>query len=413
MTVKQSRRAWLATVGAFPLANALTWNPTDKTDLPVEPLPAKSLFDIRGTFLNAAYTHPMSLGSARAARTFLDARMVNGRATSFSMVEDRNEAKMLFAKLIHASIDELAWIPSTMIGENLVVSGLGLPGSKSRVVTDAYHFDGSLHLYQQLAKQGLDLTIVRPKNNGIDLNELDAAIKPGTRLVSLSLVSTINGFQHDLKAVCDLAHSRGAMVYADIIQAAGAVPIDVRASGIDFCACSTYKWLMGDFGVGFLYVRKDRLDQLKRSQYGYRQIASDQFHVFPFDPPGDVPFESTSRNDVAGHFEVGTLGYEGVAALRHSLAYLLSTGVDQIQQHRQPLLERLQTVLSGRGYIPMTPNGSTSPIVTFAFKDAARLLKPKLDKAKINIQLYENRFRISPSIYNDMADIDRLLEVLT
>ena len=71
-----------------------------------------------------------------------------------------------------------------------------------------------------------------------------------TKLVAVSLVSMINGFQHDLKALCDIAHSRGALVYADIIQGAGAVPIDVHAWGVDFCACATYKWLMGDFGVG-------------------------------------------------------------------------------------------------------------------------------------------------------------------
>ena len=59
-----------------------------------------------------------------------------------------------------------------------------------------------------------------------------------------------NGFQHDLKAVCELAHAHGAYVYADIVQSAGAMPIDVRASGVDFCACSSFKWLMADFGLG-------------------------------------------------------------------------------------------------------------------------------------------------------------------
>ena len=163
-----------------------------------------------------------------------------------------------------------------------------MPGSNEAVVTDAYHFHGSLHLYGQLAKNGLKLTVVKPRDNRIDLNDLDAAIKPGTKLVALSLVSATTGFQHDLEAVCKLAHAKGAMVYADIIQAAGNVPIDVKRSGVDFCACATYKWLMGDFGIGFLYVRKDRLPQLKRPMIGYRQIANFVSHVLPFDPPGKV-----------------------------------------------------------------------------------------------------------------------------
>jgi selenocysteine lyase/cysteine desulfurase len=61
----------------------------------------------------------------------------------------------------------------------------------------------------------------------------------------------------------------------------------------------------------------------------------------------------------------------------------------------------------------MTPENSTSPIVSFAFKDAAAKLQPKLDAAGINIQVYQNRFRISPSIYNTVGDIDQLIKVLS
>ena len=56
------------------------------------------------------------------------------------------------------------------------------------------------------------------------------AVRPGTKLVALSLVSTINGFEHDLKAVCDIAHAAGAYVFADIIHAAGCVPLDLHAA---------------------------------------------------------------------------------------------------------------------------------------------------------------------------------------
>jgi selenocysteine lyase/cysteine desulfurase len=254
---------------------------------------------------------------------------------------------------------------------------------------------------------------VRPRNNGVDLNDLDAAITPNTTLVALSLVSMINGFQHDLKAVCDLAHSRGALVYADIIQAAGAVPIDVQSSGVDFCACSTFKWLMGDFGAGFLYVRKDRESRLKRSQYGYRQLAGFVSHTFPYDPPGAEAFDWTSRSDAGGRFEVGTLANGVPSALCVSLRHLLDLGVDQIQAHRQPLIQRLQAELPKRGFAPMTPAESSSPIVSFAYRDALQKLRPRITAANINIQLYENRLRISPSHYNDIADVERLIEVLS
>jgi selenocysteine lyase/cysteine desulfurase len=317
-----------------------------------------------------------------------------------------------FAKLINASPDEIAWVPSTMFGENLIVSGLSLPGSNERVVTDAFHFHGSLHLYGQLSKQGLNLTVVRPRNNRIDLNDLDVAIKPGTKLVAISLVSATTGYQHDLKKVCDLAHARGALVYADIIQAAGTIPIDVRASGVDFCACATYKWLMGDFGIGFLYVRKDRLPLLKRTMIGYRQMINFVSHVLPFDPPGETAFSSDTTEDMSGHFEVGTFANEGICALRYSLEYLNRVGVENIQRYRQPMIDRLQKELPKDKYIPLTPDDSTSAIVCYAFKDAMKILKPKLDATDVNISVYDDMIRISPSFYNDMNDIDKLINVL-
>jgi selenocysteine lyase/cysteine desulfurase len=132
----------------------------------------------------------------------------------------------------------------------------------------------------------------------------------------------------------------------------------------------------------------------------------------PFDPPGENAFDSETSEDMSGHFEVGTFASEGIAALRYSLDYLNKVGVENIQKYRQPMIDRLQHELPRFKYQPLTPAGSTSPIVCYAFKDALTIIKPKLDAADINIQVYENMIRISPSFYNDMNDVDQLIEVL-
>lgn len=375
-------------------------------------LPAKALFDIKGTYLNAAYTHPMSKGSHAAISSYLNERLYNGQGPRYDMDTNRREAKNLFAKLINAQPEEIAWVASTMVGENCIVNGLSLPGSRARVVTDAFHFSGSLFMYNELAKQGLDVQVVRPRDNRISLDDYEAAITSGTKLVAVSLVSAYNGYQHDLKKLCDMAHAKNALVYADIIQAAGAVPIDVKESGVDFCASATYKWLMGDFGLGFLYVRKDKLHLLKRSQIGYRQEEKMVSHVYPYDEPGTVMFETESRTDAAGYFEVGTFANEAIAALRHSLEYLVTTGPAKIQAYRLPMLQLLQSKLPALGFEPLTPVDSTSPIVSFSYKDAAKL-KPRLEAAGISISLYKDRIRISPSIYNDTADMLKLINALS
>src|SRR5215470_18943797 len=247
-------------------------------------LPRKADFAIPEgeTYINCAYVHPMPIAGREALHRYVESRTSPVIETHY----DRN-VKAEFASLINAKPSEISYVPNTSTGENLVVNGLGIVGTDSNVVTDALHFDGALlHLGELKRRYGLDVRIVMPRDWRIDLKDLERVIDKKTKLVEISLVAMANGFQHDLKALCDLAHSRGAYVYADIIQAAGNSPIDVRASGVDFAACATFKWLMGDFGLGFLYVKEELLDRvLGQTQFGYYGAAEMQSHFLPGDAP--------------------------------------------------------------------------------------------------------------------------------
>ena len=79
-------------------------------------------------------------------------------------------------------------------------------------------------MFKELEKKGVELRIIKHRDWAIDVKDMDRAIDKNTRLVSLAMVSNVNGFMHDVKAVSDIAHARGAYVFADIIQAVGAVP---------------------------------------------------------------------------------------------------------------------------------------------------------------------------------------------
>jgi selenocysteine lyase/cysteine desulfurase len=374
------------------------------------PLPDKAQFAFEGTYLNSAFTHPMSLRAFEAGEQHLKLRLHDANRM-WPGVNARDSAVKLFASLIHADPTEIAVVPSTMEGENLVAAALRL-GPKAGVVTDSLHYDASLAMYGEMQKHGIPIAVVEPVNNAIDPKSFDALITKDTRLIAVSLVSGTTGFQHDLKALCDVAHAKGVMVYADIIQAAGAVPIDVKASGVDFCCCGTYKFLMGDFGAAFLYVRPDRLAGLPRTQYGWRQLDSDTQHRAPFDAPAPPLGKWQEGSDTASIFEVSTPNWGGLAIVAASVQYIQSIGVEAIQQHRQPMLQRLRRELPSKGFLPMTPTMSTSPVVCFAYRGAAKLLTPALDKNKVKVSLYENYLRISLSVFNDMEDIDRFMHAI-
>lgn len=85
--------------------------------------------------------------------------------------------------------------------------------------------------------------------------------------------------------------------------------------------------------------------------------------------------------------------------------------MENIQAHRVPLLRRLQAELPRLGFTPQTPAESTSPIVTFAMKDTTAVAR-KLEAAQVNVRVAPTWVRIAPSVYNDMADVERLLEAV-
>ena len=295
----------------------------------------------------------------------------------------------------------------------MIVAALGLhnPGNHN-IVTDALHFEGSLYLYQELAKRGVDVRIVKPRGWQIDQRDLEAAVDKHTKLVAVSKISYINGFEHDLKSICDLAHAHDAYVYADAVQAVGCMPLDVRESGVDFLATASYKWLMGDFGLGFLYVREDVLPKLQRSQWSYRQFKNFDYHAFPGDPSGPFPASYEQHEDAAGYFELGTYANGVLAALTYSLPWIQRLGAANIQAHALELNAMLRSEMPRLGYACITPGSSRGSIIGFAIKDDATAAA-KLKANKIDVGLSRGRMRVSPSIYNTKADVQALLEALS
>jgi len=377
-------------------------------------LPAKQDFDFPEglTYLNCAYTHPIPKAGLEALREYGD-RRARPEAVSKPLQKKPIDIKAEFAALINAKKSEISFIPNTSTGENLVVSGLDIPRSGGNVVTDELHFEGALlHLQALQRTAGLDLRVVKSREWRIELKDLERAINKKTRLVEISLVTMDNGFQHDLKAVCDLAHAHGAYVYADIVQAAGTTPIDVRASDVDFCACSSFKWLMGDFGLGFLFVKEALLDKvIQRTQYGYYQAQDLESHFLPGDTPGAAPYSWQFIPGATGHFETGTPAIGAAQVLAESLPYIRSLGVENIQAHRQPLLKKLHQEMPRLGFEPLTPPESTAALISFVVRNPEETRK-RLASAQVNVRVSDRFIRISPSVFNDLSDVDRLLEAL-
>lgn len=370
-------------------------------------------------WLAAAETHPYSIHTLRALEEYTQFRALGPGADRHSFTPEIHSAtKATFASLIGAKPAEIAFIQSTTDGENIVLAGLGLsqPGAKQlgNIVIDDLHFEASKYIYTQLAKAGnIELRVIPHRNWQIELADVEAAIDEQTRLVSLALVSQVNGYMADIQSISRIAHANGAYVYCDIIQGAGNTPIDVTAMGIDFAACATYKWLMGDFGIGFLYVREGLYETVEPTRFGLSQVQS-------FDDYDFVLYNDATRYEpYRVSFLSGVCAHAGVN-------YLASIGVENIRAHVKPLTDRLQKELPALGYQPITPLDSPTPIVSF-LPDHIEETKAKLDRA-FGHQVVSFRewyrtnergeremvrgIRLGVSVYNNHEDINKFLDAL-
>lgn len=356
------------------------------------------------TYMNAAALHPVGRFAAKAIQENLEYRMFGpGPGRSEFNAAKQAALKTKFGTLINAKPTEIAFTASTSDGENIVVLGLDLAKKKGNIVIDELHFTTSLYMYKELEKQGVELRIVKHRDWRIDPADMDKAIDRNTRLVSLALVSNVNGFMHDCKAVSAIAHARGAHVFADIIQAVGCVPVNVKALGIDFASTGTYKWIMGERGFGFLYVREDLQGTvLPTTRYGHRQVSNFNRAELTWEPmPG------------AARYETGGIAVLLAAAVSEGIDYVQTLGIDKIRTHATQLTERLQRELPPLGYQPLTPAGNPTPILAFALKDAAATSKALHDgKVTGTVVANESRLRLSVSVFNTHDDIDKVVEVL-
>ena len=363
-------------------------------------------------YFDNASSHPLSRQSAAALHRYVDwASDDVGEPWWPDWARTRDDSKKLFADLVGADPGEIAFARSTVEAESNLLNGMGEHLCGGNVVTDDLHYAASLYNYKMREADGLEVRVVRQQNWQIDTDDMARAIDGDTRLVSLALVSNVNGYLADVAALGELAHARGAYLFADIIQAAGAVPVDVHTMGIDLAACSTFKWLMGVKGFGFLFVRKELQETVVKATQHHGGVRLN-YAPWVDEPDPHAPEVIHSPTPGPACYEVSYPSYEGAICAQESLRYIDRIGVAAIRDHARTLTERLQEELPSRGYPSITPAGNESPIVAFEVSDPDATTA-RMREAGVHVAMrFGNKMRLSPSVYNTQEDVDRLIEAL-
>jgi kynureninase len=252
----------------------------------------------------------------------------------------------LVGRIIGAGEGEVVMMPNVSVANWIVTSCFDWRARRNKIVSEGLNFTTNIYHYQRLAEEGARLITVESEDGiTIDLQKLLDSIDEETALVSCSHILFRSAFVQDVKAIAEKAHRVGALICADIYQSAGAVPVDVRAFGVDFATGGSVKWLCGGPGAGYLYVRRDLWPRLRPRATGWMGHRSPfQFDAGPMDYADD-----------AFRFLHGTPNVPGMYAAQSGYEVILEAGVENIRAKSLRQTRRLMELAEAAGLPVRTP----------------------------------------------------------
>lgn len=305
-----------------------------------------------------------------------------------------------FARLIHAKSDEIAVKTSVSDAVNALASSLDLSGRK-KIVVDDFAFPTTAQIWHAQSSRGAEIVHVpEADNTTIPIEHYEAVIDENTLLVSLTHVCYRNGARQDIKPIVDLAHKHGALVMLDSYQALGTFPIDVQAMGVDFLVGGTLKYLLGSAGLAFLYVNETHIPNLYPTATGwFAQADIFAMDIYQYEP------SLTARR-----FESGTPPNPNLYAALAGLDLLEEAGIETIEEHLIEITGAIKQGAREKGYQVVTPD-LHGAMIAIKSNDAEQLVGC-LAEDNIIVSSRDGNLRISAHLYNELSDVDALLDGL-
>jgi cysteine desulfurase / selenocysteine lyase len=328
------------------------------------------------------------------------------------------KAREIVRRFLNApSVEEIVFTSNTTSAINLVAYGWAMPriGEGDEILLSIMEHHSNIvpwHFIRE--RQGAKLVFAPVDDNGVFLlDEFEKKITPRTKLIAITQMSNVLGTVTPIKEIVRIAHDRGIPVLVDGSQSAVHMPIDVQDLGCDFFALTGHK-VYGPSGIGVLYGRKERLEEMR-----------------PFHGGGEMIFEVTednvTYNDPPHRFEAGTPPIVQAIGLGAALEYMEKVGREAIAAHEADLQayahHRLRSINSLRIFGDAPGKGA---IVAFNLEGVhPHDVSMVIDRSGVAVragthcaQPLLSRFgvtstcRASFAMYNTRQEVDILVEAL-
>jgi kynureninase len=305
----------------------------------------------------------------------------------------------------------VAILPNVSTVQSFVASCFEFPVASGRfkgrnkIVYDDLNFSTVHYVWQEQARRGADVTIVKSKD-GIHapIDELCAAIDEKTLLVPISHVLFRSSGMYDAKRVIERAHQVGALVMLDCYQSAGTVPLDLKAWDCDLACGGSVKWACGGPGAAYLYVRPDLLEHLKPASTGWFAHAE----PFAFDM-GPMRYATDVWRMIGG-----TMAMPAVYTARAGWETVARLGVDRIRAKSLRQTTLLRELVDARGFTVNTPRADSERGGTICFDFPGADVVSKALSAKKFFHDYRPKcgLRLSPHFYTTDDELQSFMAEL-
>ncbi len=305
--------------------------------------------------------------------------------------------------IIGAGPGEVSVHQNVTTAQAIIASCFDFSGPRNKIVMVEADFPSVQYFYHQQQRRGARFELIESGDAlRIPLEKVLAAIDERTLLAPISLVLFRSAYIVNAKAIIEKAHKVGAHVVLDVFQAAGTVPVNVRALGADFAVGGVLKWLCGGPGVGYLYVREDLQKKMEPMFTGWFAHK----RPFHFEPGG------MDRTEDALRFMNGTTHIPALYAARPGLEIIRKVGVEAIRAKSQRQTERLVDIALTRGWRVNTSHDSAERGGTVSiFCPCAREVCRELLARDVLVDFRPGAgIRFSPHFYNKDEEIDFALD---
>lgn len=348
---------------------------------------------------------PAPRGAREAANRFLDEWESEGLHVWDKWYPTLLRFGELWTKLLNVEAGTVIPVANCTAAEVIIASSFDYRASSRRkIVYDDLVFPSIHYVWSEQERNGAEICVVKTDGINAPIEQLLAAIDEKTLIVPISHVMFRSGAMYDVDRVIKRAHEVGALVFLDVYQSAGTVPLDLGASGCDLACGGSLKWMCGGPGAGFLYVRKDVLPRLRPTATGWFGHAEPfKFEMAP------MRYGEGSLRFIGGVPTIPSI-YTALAGLE----MIARLGVDRIRRKSLRQTGMLREKLLQRGLRVVTPvePAAHGGFIAVDFPNASEVSKTLTERNFLQDYRAGGGLRISPHFFTSDDEIDRFLHEL-